>query len=98
MQGNLIEGSVDLGDSYADLGGGKTSQPATHAMVLMCCALNASWKVPCGYFLIPSQFSAQGMLKVFSHSYVSQMKLYFKIAKRCCYKNLLFINGCSAIV
>ena len=67
MQGNLIEGCVDLGDSYADLGGGKTSQPATHAMVLMCCALNASWKVPCGYFLI----QCPRYVKVFSHSYVS---------------------------
>lgn len=44
---------------YEDLGDGLGEKPAKHVMMMMATALNMSWKIPVGYFLIPDAFSSE---------------------------------------
>ena len=59
-----IVGYPDIGKiasaEMVDLGGGPTSTPATHAMVLMFTAINDSFKVPIAYFIINEKFTGKG--------------------------------------
>jgi len=43
---------------HEDIGDGPGPKPAKHVMMIMATALNMSWKVPIGYFLIPDAFPA----------------------------------------
>ena len=58
LHGTQLLGYEDFGG--VDLGGGPRKVPASHAMVMMITPMNASWKVPCGYFLISDKFSGKG--------------------------------------
>ena len=44
---------------YEDLGEGPGDKPAKHVMMMMVTALNMSFKVPVGYFLLPDSFSSE---------------------------------------
>ena len=44
---------------YEDLGEGPGEKPAKHVMMMMATALNMSFKVPVGYFLLPDAFSSE---------------------------------------
>jgi len=44
---------------HEDIGDGPGTKLATHVMLIMATALNMSWKVPVGYFLIPDGFKAE---------------------------------------
>ncbi len=43
---------------YEDIGESPSSKPATHVMMVMATALNMSWKMPIGYFLLSDGFPA----------------------------------------
>ena len=44
---------------YEDLGEGPGEKPAKHVMMMMATALNMSFKVPVGYFLLPDAFTSE---------------------------------------
>ena len=62
-KGGIVVGYQDLGIEV-DLGGGPTGKLATHVMTLMLTALNDSWKIPIGHFIITEKFTGKGKINI----------------------------------